>query len=213
MEGTGVSVPKHLAGFLGRLLLLYGFIWLLFAFLGAPVYRHLLATGCGIYYQIEGKALSFETDDWRIVFRSDRNPQFEAQLNPEGVYANTVFLIALVLATPGMRMGRRLQRLGIALLFLFTTHLLFLVTKLEGSLIQAGHPLAGSAAFWTFWDDFFEIVGRVFFPVVIWLFLGLKFMLGEVEKPSVRGSGRQGRNQPCLCGSGKKYKYCCGRSS
>ncbi len=27
----------------------------------------------------------------------------------------------------------------------------------------------------------------------------------------VRGQGKVGRNDPCPCGSGKKYKKCCGR--
>lgn len=37
----------------------------------------------------------------------------------------------------------------------------------------------------------------------------------ENELKSLRGpaqrSGRTGRNDPCHCGSGKKYKHCCGR--
>ena len=32
------------------------------------------------------------------------------------------------------------------------------------------------------------------------------------EKPFVRESPKIGRNDPCPCGSGKKYKKCCGRS-
>ena len=31
------------------------------------------------------------------------------------------------------------------------------------------------------------------------------------EKPFVRESPRIGRNDPCPCGSGKKYKKCCGK--
>jgi hypothetical protein len=203
-------VTKRLLFFLGKFVLLYGFVWVFFTFLGAPVYRHLLANGCEIYSRIEGKHLSFENKDTRILFLSYKNPQFEAQLDPEGIYANTVLLIALILATPGMRMGPRCQRLGIGLLLLFISHVLFLVTKVEVSLIEAGHPLSDGMAFWTFWDDFFEIVGRVFFPVAIWLLIGLSFMQGEVEKARVRTSGKLGRNQPCPCGSGKKHKHCCG---
>jgi uncharacterized protein YecA (UPF0149 family) len=30
--------------------------------------------------------------------------------------------------------------------------------------------------------------------------------------PVVRGHRKVGRNDPCPCGSGKKYKRCCGRS-
>ena len=31
------------------------------------------------------------------------------------------------------------------------------------------------------------------------------------ERPVVAGKKKVGRNDPCPCGSGKKYKYCCGR--
>ncbi len=33
---------------------------------------------------------------------------------------------------------------------------------------------------------------------------------GEKPKTVVRGEAKIGRNQPCPCGSGKKYKKCCG---
>ena len=34
----------------------------------------------------------------------------------------------------------------------------------------------------------------------------------EPQKPYVRETPKVGRNDPCTCGSGKKYKACCGRS-
>jgi SEC-C motif-containing protein len=42
---------------------------------------------------------------------------------------------------------------------------------------------------------------------------GWKFADGELvgEKPEVREEPKIGRNDPCPCGSGKKYKKCCGR--
>ena len=33
---------------------------------------------------------------------------------------------------------------------------------------------------------------------------------GTVNKPKKRAAGKVGRNDPCHCGSGKKYKKCCG---
>ena len=37
---------------------------------------------------------------------------------------------------------------------------------------------------------------------------------GEVKKAkTVRSGGKVGRNDPCPCGSGKKYKKCCGRAA
>lgn len=42
---------------------------------------------------------------------------------------------------------------------------------------------------------------------------GWKFADGDLvgEKPVVREEPKVGRNDPCPCGSGKKYKKCCGR--
>ena len=42
---------------------------------------------------------------------------------------------------------------------------------------------------------------------------GWKFADGELvgEKPIVREEPKVSRNDPCPCGSGKKYKKCCGR--
>jgi SEC-C motif domain protein len=42
---------------------------------------------------------------------------------------------------------------------------------------------------------------------------GWKFSEGDLvgETPTVREEPKIGRNDPCPCGSGKKYKKCCGR--
>ncbi|GAJ19710.1 unnamed protein product, partial [marine sediment metagenome] len=34
---------------------------------------------------------------------------------------------------------------------------------------------------------------------------------GSRPQPATVGSKKIGRNDPCPCGSGKKYKKCCGR--
>ena len=43
---------------------------------------------------------------------------------------------------------------------------------------------------------------------------GWKFEDGQLvgETPTVRETPKVGRNDPCPCGSGKKYKKCCGRA-
>ena len=42
-----------------------------------------------------------------------------------------------------------------------------------------------------------------------------KFVDGEIvgDKPIVREHPKVGRNDPCPCGSGKKYKKCCGKNA
>jgi preprotein translocase subunit SecA len=37
------------------------------------------------------------------------------------------------------------------------------------------------------------------------------FGWAEPQQPYVREQPKIGRNEPCPCGSGKKYKKCCGR--
>ena len=37
------------------------------------------------------------------------------------------------------------------------------------------------------------------------------FTTGEMVKPKPAVSSKVGRNEPCPCGSGKKYKKCCGK--
>ena len=34
----------------------------------------------------------------------------------------------------------------------------------------------------------------------------------EIEVKPVRNDNKIGRNDPCPCGSGKKYKHCCGKA-
>jgi preprotein translocase subunit SecA len=34
---------------------------------------------------------------------------------------------------------------------------------------------------------------------------------GQSKPKKIKSTKKIGRNQPCICGSGKKYKYCCGR--
>ncbi|HOR54427.1 MAG TPA: SEC-C metal-binding domain-containing protein, partial [Synergistales bacterium] len=37
---------------------------------------------------------------------------------------------------------------------------------------------------------------------------------GDAPRPQpVRSTPKVGRNQPCPCGSGKKYKHCCGKNA
>jgi preprotein translocase subunit SecA len=41
---------------------------------------------------------------------------------------------------------------------------------------------------------------------------GAKHELPELEIPARRDLPKVGRNEPCPCGSGKKFKNCCGRA-
>ena len=55
---------------------------------------------------------------------------------------------------------------------------------------------------------FFDLMGRGFFALLIYLgLIALGWNAPAIR--SVRGGGPVGRNDPCPCGSGRKYKRCC----
>lgn len=212
--GSGERKPsstKRLLAFTLLVVFFFGLVWLIFQQVQTP-YRSLLASGAEFYFALEGKGFRFELSGPDILFRSHVAPRFEATIEPSGVYANIVLLLALLLATPGMRWKSRGLSLGGGVTLLYLSHIAFLISKVEITLIEAKHPLAGHEAFWRFSDDFFEIMGKEFFPIVIWLLLGIRYMLGARDETLAHSRTRAvGRNAPCPCGSGKKYKVCCGR--
>ncbi len=160
-------------------------------------------------YQARGKRFEFEARGTKLLFRSYARPAFEADLATEGIDNNVPFLLTLLLVTPGMSLRNRGVGLAVGLILLFLGQTLFVSTKVEVSLIAAGHPQAGAAWLWNSLDNFFEITGKAFLPVVIWLALALPYMMGEIDTGEAVPH-KVGRNAPCPCGSGKKYKRCCG---
>ena len=44
-------------------------------------------------------------------------------------------------------------------------------------------------------------------------YMGRVVYQSEDDMPYVRSSKKIGRNDPCPCGSGKKYKHCCMRKN
>ncbi|MGI8782698.1 MAG: YecA family protein [Acidobacteriota bacterium] len=186
-------------------------MWLTFRQI-QPLYGSLLSAGPEFYFGLAGKKFQFGLSGRDILFRCYDAPAFEATIESAGLYANIMLLSALLLATPGMRWKKRFLVLGLGLALLSLSHIAFVITKVEITLIAAKHPLAGIESFWRFWDDFFEVMGKEFFPILIWLLLGLRYMLGASDKLLVRsGMLAVGRNARCPCGSGRKYKVCCGR--
>jgi hypothetical protein len=188
----------------------FGAVWLGFQQI-RPLYGGILASGAEFYFALEGKNFRFALSGPDILFRCYEPPSFEATIESSGLYANIVLLSALLLATPGMRWRKRWLALGLGLALLSLSHIAFLIIKVETTLIETRHPLAGIESLWKFWDDFFEIMGKEFFPILIWLCLGMRYMLGASDRPVLRSVGPAvGRNMPCPCGSGRKYKVCCG---
>ncbi|HSR69425.1 MAG TPA: SEC-C metal-binding domain-containing protein [Acidobacteriota bacterium] len=198
--------------FLIFLVLGYGLVWLILYPL-RPVYQNALGAGAEAYYRLEGSGFQFWSVDDRVYFRAYRAPIFEAQITPRAIYTNLPFLITLILITPGLSLRRRLVYLGVGTALLYLSHVIFMVTKVEVVLISAEYPNAGNPSLWHFADNFLEVTGKTFFPILIWLGLCLPYMLGVVDrKDRPLPDAKVGRNDPCPCGSGKKFKNCCGQA-
>jgi hypothetical protein len=210
-DGPPLTAAARLALFAGFVLIGFAVVYPLCALLQEPV-AFLLAAAAQAATRLVSPWLEFSARGHDIYFTVRRRPSFEAWVDSRLIVANLPLLMTLVLVTPGMRWQRRVVRGIIAVAVLFSAHVALLITKVEVVLISAKHPLAGSPALWSMVDDFFEVVGKTFFPIVIWLALCLPYMLGAVDsrKEQALNQPALGRNSPCPCGSGKKYKKCCG---
>ncbi len=210
-EPHSLSTTARLLLFAGFVLIGYAAVYPLCALLEEPL-AFLLASAAQTVTRLFANWIEFSARGTDIYFTVRRKPGFEAWVDSRLILANLPLLITLILVTPGMRWQRRAIRglIGVALLLI--AHVGVLITKVEVVLISAKHPLAGSPALWTMVDDFFEVVGKTFFPIVIWLALCLPYLLGALDDRREPASNQPaiGRNSPCPCGSGKKYKKCCG---
>jgi len=189
----------------------YAAAYLLCTLLQEPL-AYTLAAGAQTVTRLVYPWIEFSARGHDIYFTVKRRPGFEAWVDSRLIVANLPLLITLVLATPGMRWQRRAVRGLVGIALLLSVHVAVLITKVQVVLVSAKHPLAGSSALWSMFDDFLEVVGKTFFPILIWLALCLPYMLGAIDNRSEPASkeAEPGRNSPCPCGSGKKYKKCCG---
>jgi hypothetical protein len=147
-----------------------------------------------------------------------KSSKFKNGLDKRGVpgywiQTNLALTMALILATPGIRFVRRLYLAAMGMLILFSVHVVDLIFEVKKIYMTAYAPIAGQT--YASWHKglisglnlFFRTFRYEFVPFIVWggLYyrdLFLKQVAGSL--PAVK------RNQPCPCGSGKKYKHCCG---
>jgi hypothetical protein len=188
--------------------LAYGIVWSAL-YLVQDALARLMAQTVQVWTTLAGTPMEFWANGLEVSFRIQSGKQLEGYLDTRPILANMPLLLTLVLVTPGLRWSRRIAYVLGAGALLSATHLVFLYIKVQLVLIAAGHPEAGSAGFWQTLDNFFEVTGKTFFPIVIWLVFGLPYMLGATDRRKALPRPHS-RNALCPCGSGKKYKKCCG---
>ncbi len=211
-EDRSLSTSKRLFVFSLLLVLTYGASWSLFS-LVQPAYHKALTIGTEACYDLTGRPITLRREGDTTIFRCFASPAFEADFSTRPLVSNWPFLLALLLAVPGLHPRRRLALVVIGLSILYACHIAFQITKVEAAIVSVNHPMAGSPALWQSLDNFFEVYGKTFFPMLIWLGLVMPYMLGKVDpRTPVKLDRQTSRNAPCPCGSGKKFKRCCGRN-
>jgi hypothetical protein len=123
-----------------------------------------------------------------------------------------VLLVALILATPSVPFHKHTKILILGVAILLGFHVVNLVVDIKYlCAIRGIVPL--TSAEWAVYDQIFMLftMGTMLFPLLIWGLLTFKYWLPvPCVKVKLRAS-KIGRNDPCPCHSGKKYKHCCGK--
>jgi len=128
------------------------------------------------------------------------------------LYYGLVLLLALFLAAPNIRLLKRLGLTLIALCAVYAFHAASLAIIARSDIVLVRD-------FYLTPSQLFYNPSRVFdflspaVSVLLWGVLTFRYWLPlpkAVGNPDTN-SAKVRRNDPCPCGSGKKYKHCCGR--
>jgi len=135
-----------------------------------------------------------------------------------------ILLAALILATPGWSLRERGRLLALGLALLTLAEFAFFLATIEYSRLRPVTTPTGSVLFpagfsrpkeilatWVYY--FFQTMGRGLFPLVVYLgMVGITWRPLDKRAPQRAPVRAPGRNAPCPCGSGEKYKRCCGKA-
>lgn len=205
-----LSIRNRLLFFVVLVILAFGVVWLGFNALQNALALFMART-VQLFAALGSYPIRFWASGQEIYFEISHGKRFQAWLDTRPMFSNFPLLLTLIAVTPGLLWRRRLAYVVSGAALLLLTHFCFLYIKVQVVLITANHIDAGSPAVWQTLDDLFEVTGKTFFPIFIWLLVAFPYMLGAVDTWKPREVSAQPRNAPCSCGSGLKYKKCCGR--
>ena len=132
---------------------------------------------------------------------------FDKSYAPHVIFMNLVFLPALMLATP-LGVKARMRGFLFGLLILFPLHVGTVIVLLQSLLSLQQTPQDFS---W-FWIHGVALTSGQVMGVAVWALLSWGFWFPRIpDGVIVPGAARIGRNDPCPCGVGRKFKHCCGR--
>ncbi len=148
----------------------------------APAYNRLLLAVVNRIVSPE-LTLLLEQDTFYIYVQNVSNPI--SGIHVSALHYGLVVVVSLILATPGLRLYMRLKSIAIALLAIFTVHLisvvLFTQTTLSGASMEQ-NPLI----------VLFAVIGADLFPILIWGILSYKYFLTKPRKSLARHKTKAG---------------------
>ena len=141
-----------------------------------------------------------------------------------------ILIAALILVTPGWSLRQRGRLLAIGLVLVTLVEFAFLLSTIKYSQLKPVTSQSGAVllpdgfsrpkqVLFTWLYYFFQTMGRGLFPLLIYAgMIGAAWRPLEARPSPAERARRKtaravSRNAPCPCGSGRKYKQCCGRAS
>jgi hypothetical protein len=141
-----------------------------------------------------------------------------------------ILLAALILVTPGWPLRQRARLFVLGLVLVTLVEFAFLLSTIKYSQLKPVTNAAGvvllpegfsrpKQVLFTWLYYFFQTMGRGLFPLLIYAgMIGVAWKPREArpspaERPARRAAKTVSRNAPCPCGSGRKYKQCCGKAA
>ena len=169
-----------------------------------------------------GAALAMLQRDvtYRMHLHDDRTihvkavaPDYQKDFDIEALYGtNLAMFVALVLASPGLTWRARGIGLAAGTAVIVGVNTWVMVGTIwnfetQYAALQPHLPTGVVSLLGRLANQLSPTGGLYMLPVFLWGFVLLSPLLTVDGVPR---SGRVGRNEPCPCGSGRKYKACCG---
>jgi hypothetical protein len=177
----------------------------------------MLETSPDTRYVVEGGRLLAQRPTW--FAKEQRTAQLVWPIWVPTANYGVPLLAALILATPGWRWRQRGRVLAVGLGLLTLTQIAFVLVTIVATqqspvMSPAGlvavpgfSPIKQAISYALYY--FFDVTGRGFFALLIYLGLIAVGWTAPGALPPVPRGRPVGRNDPCPCGSGRKYKGCC----
>ena len=189
------------------------FLWIVVS----PYYVDVIFAGTNLVFQMDNPPVARvgQTESALYAYKiTTAGPAPAFEFEKYGLFFNVIVLISLLLATPNLTWSSRFQRVAFGGVLLAAAHVLFIVFQVKARFVNMGLLLVSEpAAYGLNWlAVLFGTLGEGLFPLLIAGALSWRAWARALDLKFMEQSSWIHRNGPCPCGSGKKYKYCCGKT-